>query len=43
MENKDNTQIVFWTGGFDSTFVVMDCLSKGYKVQPVYIHKNIQQ
>ena len=41
MEDKDNTQIVFWTGGFDSTFVVMDCLSKGYKVQPVYIHKNI--
>ena len=36
---KDNTISVFWSGGMDSTFMVLDFLRRGYKVQPHYINK----
>ena len=41
MKTDNKPVTVFWTGGFDSTYVVLDFLSKGYTVQPVYIHKEI--
>ena len=36
---KDNVVTVFWSGGMDSTFMVLDFLRRGYKVQPYYINK----
>lgn len=36
---KDNVVSVFWSGGMDSTFMVLDFLRRGYKVQPHYISK----
>ena len=35
MDNK--TKRVFWTGGMDSTFAVLNFLHQGYDVQPYYL------
>lgn len=38
-----NTKIIsiFWTGGFDSTYRLIDLLLSGYTVEPIYIAKRI--
>ena len=32
-----NTRYVFWTSGWDSTYMVIKLLRDGYTVQPLYI------
>jgi 7-cyano-7-deazaguanine synthase in queuosine biosynthesis len=32
---------IFWTGGFDSTYRLIDLLLSGYTVEPIYIAKRI--
>lgn len=32
---------LFWTGGFDSTYRLIDLLLSGYVVEPMYVTKNI--
>lgn len=40
MENKDVVVDLFWTGGWDSTFRLIQLLDEGYTVQPHYIKDN---
>lgn len=37
MKQKTKNVIILWSGGLDSTYLVYDCLKKGYNVYPVYI------
>lgn len=37
MNKKDEVRYVFWTGGWDSTYMVIRLLRDGYTVQPIYI------
>ena len=37
LKPRNNIKYVCWTGGFDSTFIVCNYISKGYTVQPIYL------
>lgn len=37
MTKKNTTRYVFWTSGWDSTYMVIKLLRDGYEVQPLYI------
>jgi 7-cyano-7-deazaguanine synthase in queuosine biosynthesis len=37
LTTRNNIKYVCWTGGFDSTFIVCNYISKGYTVQPIYL------
>ena len=37
MSQTKNTRYVFWTSGWDSTYMVIKLLRDGYTVQPIYI------
>lgn len=39
--NKTKIVSLFWTGGFDSTYRLIDLLLKGYTVETIYLTKNI--
>jgi 7-cyano-7-deazaguanine synthase in queuosine biosynthesis len=41
LPTNPNIKYVFWTGGFDSTYLVCDLLVQGYTVQPIYFNFNI--
>lgn len=41
INENDNIRYIFWTGGYDSTFLLLQALIiEGYPVQPIYIKCN---